>query len=553
MRRALAAAAVFAAAVGSVSAQDAAPSQSQAVVQTVVQTITVVGNNELPNADLIRAGRLHLHEPLPDDIDGIAARVERHYHSVGFSFARVTGAFDAATGVVTLTVSEGVIDRIEFQGVDDKIKASFTEDFAVHAGDVFNRPKALSALDALLQRTRGAVRKAKETFDLVDRSGERVLIVDLREPAGRFRLVPDLGDREDWFTSVDGFVPSLGFGAAVFNHESFNHAFVAGHLSIKTASGEVGYALGFERPFFSRTRLFVGGELRDLTASDDQWQVTSTEASLAAIGPRLSFRDYYRQRGVQVQAAVRVNPRAEVFVAYRHEREEPLRVESDFSFWNGDDPFRPNVPAADGHLSSMILGATVDGTGFERESLESSYRRHQLSSLFGERLPSPDHDSDLTPLWRFDWTTEISTPGALQSDFDFTRHILAGRADLPMSPHQAFSVRAIGGWSTGTLPPQREFSAGGIGSVHGYDFKEQIGDSLALLNLEYSLGDRTGLRAIGFFDVGRASLRTSPADPPWLKGIGFGIGMGVVRMDFGYKLDDIPGSFQFLLRFVRTF
>ena len=40
--------------------------------------------------------------------------------------------------------------------------------------------------------------------------------VDLREPAGRFKLVPDLGDREDWFTPVDGFVPSLGFGAAVF-------------------------------------------------------------------------------------------------------------------------------------------------------------------------------------------------------------------------------------------------------------------------------------------------------------------------------------------------
>jgi hypothetical protein len=64
---------------------------------------------------------------------------------------------------------------------------------------------------------------------------------------------------------------------------------------------------------------------------------------------------------------------------------------------------------------------------------------------------------------------------------------------------------------------------------------------------------------IGFFDVGRASLRRTqdgvppPAQPDWMKGVGFGIGMGDVRLDFGYKLDDIPSSFQFLLRFVRTF
>ena len=543
MRRALAVVALLAATCGPAAAQDAPP---------VVRTITVVGNRELPDADLIRAGRLHLREPLPEDSDRIAQRLERHYRTVGYSFARVTVTFAETTGAVTISVSEGIIDKIEFQGVDDKIAVSFANDFAVRAGDVFNRPRATSALDALLQRTRGAVRRTKETFDLVDRSGERVLIVDLKEPAGRFRLVPDLGDREDWFTSVDGFVPSLGFGAAVFNHESFNHAFVAGHISVKTASGNVGYALGFERPFFASTRLFVGGELRDLTASDDQWQITSTEASLAAIGPRLSYRDYYRERGVQVYAALRVHPRAELIAAYRDERQEPLAVESDFSFWNSDDRFRPNRLAVDGRLRALVFGATVDGLGFDRESLEATYQRHQLTSLFGQRLPSPEHDADSTVLWHLDWTSEISTPDALQSDFDFTRHIVAARADVPLSLHQDFSVRAVGGWSTGTLPPQRQFSAGGIGSVHGYEFKEQIGDSLALVNLEYSLGDRTGLRAIGFFDVGRAARR-DVTGTPWLNGVGFGIGMGVVRLDFGYKLDDIPSSFQFLLRFVRTF
>src|SRR6185503_19335671 len=143
-------------------------------------------------------------------------------------------------------------------------------------------------------------RRRSGAFDLIERNGQRVLRVGLREPGGRFKIVPDLGDREDWFTPVDGFVPSLGFGAAVFDHQHFNHAYVAGHLSFKTAPDRAGYALGFERPFFGRAKLYLGGELHDLTASDDQWQISGGEASFAAFAARHSFRDYYRRRGVQV-------------------------------------------------------------------------------------------------------------------------------------------------------------------------------------------------------------------------------------------------------------
>ena len=59
------------------------------------------------------------------------------------------------------------------------------------------------------------------------------------------------------------------------------------------------------------------------------------------------------------------------------------------------------------------------------------------------------------------------------SDFDFRRHILTGRARVLISEHQNFGVRAIRGWSGGALPPQRLFAIGGIGSVHGYEFKER--------------------------------------------------------------------------------
>ncbi len=125
--------------------------------------------------------------------------------------------------------------------------------------------------------------------------------------------------------------------------------------------------------------------------------------------------------------------------------------------------------------------------------------------------------------------------------------------------HQNIGARAIGGWSEGTLPPQRLFAIGGIGSVHGYDFKSATGDTLALMNLEYEIGWKSGPSLVAFLDAGRVTSRLTPGalppgvDTPWMKGVGWGIGLGSMRIDFGYKLDTLPSSPQVLVRFGRTF
>ena len=50
-----------------------------------------------------------------------------------------------------------------------------------------------------------------------------------------------------------------------------------------------------------------------------------------------------------------------------------------------------------------------------------------------------------------------------------------------------------------------------------------------------------------------ASVPTNGATSPWLKGVGFGVGLGGMRIDFGYKTNAIPSSLKVLLRFDRTF
>jgi outer membrane protein insertion porin family len=559
------------------SAGVAAQEPAAASQPPAVQDIQITGTKELSVQAVRDELPITVSEPFTVTTEAVVDAVVHLYRDEGFTFARATADFDAASGVLKISIDEGVIDGVEFEGVDATLAKTFAEEFALHAGDVFNSRKARQALNALLRPTRGAImagrvaeassiftdsrqlgNTGRRTFDIVERDGKRILRIGLREPAGRFKLRPTLGGREDWFTAVDGFVPSLDFGAAVFEHTRFNHTFIAGHLAVKAASRNVGYALGLERPFFVAPQLYLGAEIFDLTGTDDQWQVSSSEAGLAAVGPRRSFRDYYRRRGGQISSALRPEAHTEVLFGLRSERHEPLEINSDFSLWNDDESFRLNQAAREGRLNAVILGASFDSRRFDRESLESTYLRHQLESMFGSRLEDPRERRNDWHVWRLDWTSELSSPGTLDSDFDFKRHIVSGRVRAQVSEHQEVGARVIGGWSQGLLPPQRTFAIGGIGSVHGYEFKESVGDSLVLMNFEYALGWRSGPQLVGFLDAGRTTSRlattAAPAiESPWLKGIGWGIGLGGFRIDFGYKLAKQSGPVQVLFRFGRTF
>src|SRR5262249_57473478 len=112
----------------------------------------------------------------------------------------------------------------------------------------------------------------------------------------------------------------------------------------------------------------------------------------------------------------------------------------------------------EGGRNGSWVGDCGDGRGFDHESLEATYRRHQLETPFGERLNALDDGSAPAPVWRIDWTSEISDAGAFGSDFDFRRHIVTGRARAAITEHEVVGVRAFGGWSSGVLPPQRQVS-----------------------------------------------------------------------------------------------
>ena len=495
---------------------------------------------------------LHLRkgEPLPADPAEMAQRLEALYEREGFTGAKVTAVFD--TGKLLLDVDEGLFTAIDIEGANSRLRGQLERSLAqagVKTGEPFNEPIARKAIRRVLAPTNGGF--ALNEIGLVEVAGGRHLRIAVQRDGGDFSLGLGTNGREDLFSPVDGLSLSVNFKATVYDRSGFNYTFVGGFGSWKFGRNDGGYSLGMERPLLSNTRLFLGGEIHDVTASDDMWRLVDIEQTVAAAGFKNTFRDYYRRRGGQAHIGARPNAHNEFVASWRWDRHEPLPNETDFSLFRTNREYRANPLVADADLGALVVAYSFDTRGLDDDSVSERFARHLVEDLFraGRR--------NRTGL-RVDWTSEIAGR-AMGGDYEFTRHILNARGALDLGRRQSIAARGIFGWSDGSLPIERQFAVGGVGSVRAYKFKEAVGTGMALFNTEYGLTllgptdpENAWLRVLLFYDAGRISHPLRGSDD-WLTSVGVGVQTGPLRVEWGFKTNDSSNSAQVLVRLGRTF
>jgi hypothetical protein len=523
-----------------VAAQQPPPAPAAA---SVLQELRLEGATIFNRDDVLWL--LHLREggTLEKSAEEIAKALQERYEQDGYTEARVTGVLDA--GRLTLTVDEGRIDDVEISGQFSRAtKERFVQKIGVKPGDIYNKRTVGRAVSALERESQGAI--SADDAKLTHRNGRAVLVIPMNAHGNRSSVSFGSG-REDLFSPVDGFNPSLAITTTVFDPAHFNHTYISFYGAYKVSSEKGAFAAGGERPFFGGARLFVGGDVHDLTTSDDLWRIEPMEQALVAVGFKNTFRDYYRRRGVQLFTVFRPGDNNEFTVMARWDRHQPLPNATDYSFFRDDTEFRPNPPVPDQHVNALVFGYTFDTRPLSGVGRDATFRRHLKDDLFG-------FSDRQRPGLRLEWTSEIAGH-AMDGDTQFDRHVLNLRGYLGLTSHTMLTGRGLFGFSNGTLPPERQFALGGIGSVHGYKFKEQAGGTgMVLLNAEYRIDllphRENGLSPLGlfvFYDAGKINGAS------WLNGTGVGLGQGNLRIEFGFRANDIPNSRQILVRFTPTF
>jgi hypothetical protein len=319
------------------------------------------------------------------------------------------------------------------------------------------------------------------------------------------------------------------------------------------------YHLGITRQFAiindepgSGELIEIGVEGHSLTDSKDQWLINIHENTAAALLIHEDFRDYYGREGYMIHGAYTAQDNGRVWqlkAEYLIDRYKSLEKGTEYAFFGGNKTFRPNPAIDDGKMRSAFV---TTGLGTHTKTI----RGPEGWSLFG--------------------SAEFSEP-SWGGDFDFRQFLADIRRYQPLGRYDNFNIRLRVGTSEGLVPRQRLFEIGGLGTLHAYRFKSDIGNRLVLANAEYILnGDflhdldfwPSGLmRGINFLLMADAGWVTR-ADPlkSWTGGfeelqfhkfktnLGFGLAnkSGAFRIGFAWRTD-VKAPAVFFMRFTRPF
>jgi hypothetical protein len=276
----------------------------------------------------------------------------------------------------------------------------------------------------------------------------------------------------------------------------------------------------------------VGIEGYTLTDSKDQWRISTLENSLASFFIHEDFRDYFGKDGVTVHTAYLVRDHdlyGEARVAYVLDKYKSMENGADWALFGGHKSFRDNPQINEGTMRSI---ATLAG----------------FSTASKDRLGKDG--------WNLYATAEFAGAG-LGGDFRFQQYLLDVRRYQPLGYHDNINIRLRAGTAHGTLPLQKSYQIGGIGTLPAFQFNEFPGDTLGanrmlLMNAEYILnGDFLGdldfwpsfiLRHINLILVADAGLvRTASAETSTFSGFG-GITWNEFRSDLGFGISNRSGS-----------
>ncbi|MCK5733020.1 MAG: BamA/TamA family outer membrane protein, partial [Candidatus Latescibacteria bacterium] len=385
-------------------------------------------------------------------LDRASDRVEALYREAGYGMASVSRDFDPESGRLAITVDEGRIEEIRIEGARFVKEDDIREQLGVWEGQPYVRRGVREALDGM-NRTIGKFREVSHRV----RDGVLTVLVTEKPP---FESDSDFTMR---FNRVEGlFLGSDLSASAVFGPQG--KAYLKGGYSFGTDAWQ--YTLGAEKSWFRVYRLSIGANSHDLVDTSDRWKVDDDEASgLAICG--FEPRDYFRRWGTEVYWTQGLGDFGTFKLSYIGDEYESVSKNTNWSLFNRKHTKRINPEVDEGRMKSAKASWSFLRNGH----------------------------------W-FLWAEGEIAGERFGGDFEFRRAEAEARHTLRMAPDQGLRLRVRVGTSEGTLPVQKQFALGGIGTLPGYGYKEFEGNRMVLANAEYRFGG-VDAAMVPFWGAGR--------------------------------------------------
>lgn len=321
----------------------------------------------------------------------------------------------------------------------------------------------------------GEESRSKISFEVGgwDEPDDEYRVEETRYAGDQFDFGMDLG-----YQRVDGL-------SLIFRQELYHHDWRVPEIYLKeiysAKQDKWFYDVGIDQRLFASVPLYVGASVYKITDSNpmDKEIITTAENGLAAFFFKEDYRDYFTRDGSTLRARLELPAHSTFKVEYLDDRYTSLERLADWSLFRGSTMFRYNPPIDEGDMNSIIASYTLNTVNSDR-----CVPNGAIITLAAEKAGG-------------DWG----------GDFDFTTVMFDARNYVKLSPYQFLRYHfKLNSRTQGTLPLQREFYVGGIGTLRGHDYKELRGDQMILGSIEYGAYARRKVGLFLFVDSGTAWL-----------------------------------------------
>ena len=365
-----------------------------------------------------------------------------------------------------IDIDEGHIDDIRFSGNRRITLTELTDALGFKQGDAYSKQIGTARLNQMrtkLDKSNLYFKRIKR-WEVKQEEERNVLAIEIEE---RSRLKMDWRPFLD-FNRVHGLI--LGGGTGVSTRET--DAQIYGNISNGLSSKIWNYQIRAEKTWFDRHPLTVGGSVYQQTDANRYAGWSRGGEFLGAFFLGSTSLDYYQRKGYHAWVKGQLMQLMDITLEFTDEDHEILFKSTDWSLFNKNALKRGNLRINEGHFRSVTVGYNFNSLKVPARSGSSLRGTRQAQNYRAKHG------------WRGNFSVEYADK-RLNSDFDFNLyHFTIIRYNQLHNNHN-LDFRLEGAFSDGPLPRQRLLYLGGVGTLHGYDFKEFVGDNTLLFNVEY--------------------------------------------------------------------
>lgn len=383
--------------------------------------------------------------------------IEKYYHEQGYILAKVSDVTTSPEGVLTITLSEGLLEDIVIKGHEKTKEFVISRElYQLEKGKPFN----INKVKRSVQRVYNLGYFEDVNMKLVPGRQPNAVVLELaikEQKTGTFSIGAGYSDS-------DGLVGIIGLGDKNFRGvgDQVNVHYEFGGK----ASAKNNYEFGYVRPWLDDKQTSIGFNIYDMTNRYNDYNDNGDLFSTYDRNRKGWDITLGRPTGEYIQNYLTLKQRNDTYIE---------------------------------HVSGEDLS---DGTAAHQQYLTDNFgKTHSLS--LARIFDSRDNVFNPTEGSRVSLTAEFAGK-AFGGDFDFNKYTIEDRNYWKVGPDHVIALRVTGGYADGRMPESGRFSVGGSDTLRGYEDAQFKGDKMVAASVEYRFPIANKVQGVVFSDVGKA-------------------------------------------------